>query len=161
MRVGLIQKFQAVYRRRNEADYVANTAIDPIFGTPIVEDSGRYGNFFRSEEDELILPCQIYADENVTVRSPKGDLIKPDLMLLHHYSDLELMGLLNAENKIDLRIGDRLVRIETIYGEIVTLFSQDELFIFNLKDSGWGTNIYNPQRNLVEVSFTGDNILNA
>ena len=132
MRGRLIQRFKAVYNKINQADYVAPTNIDPILGTPVIQDSGRFGEFFNSEEPEILIPCQIFHNPEKTVKTAKGIELMPDLLIIHHYKDLELMGLLNSDNNIDLRLGDRLTRLETTIGNIVKDFSNEEMYIINI-----------------------------
>jgi len=158
MRGDLIFQFKAVYKRVDETEYdTAN--VDPMLGTPVLVDDGRLAKFKTIEEaEEIKMRCQIYENPKKTIITDKGQEIKPMLMLLHHYRDIEMAGLLNSDNNIDLRIGDRLVRIEDKFGRTVKTFGTIELFVMHISDAGFGIDIVNPTRNLVEISFNKKDI---
>lgn len=159
MRGRLIQRFAATIRRLDTALTEASPGYDSVFRETVKVDT---------DGDGLGEPSHVYhADETITVQMDPtttdslrahalGQDPERDVLMLAHFRELEELGLVGADGMALLREGTRLVRVEDLRGG--TVYEPRDTVEGGLELTaatpvGWGLNMAQPSRNLLELRF--------
>jgi hypothetical protein len=148
----------ASYRRIDLAA-TETAGYDYIFRSPtIIDDDSQLGTSARTEQDAILVPAQIRpkltaADRVERVRAlPSGTSIDSRIVLLHHFKDLESLGLVDDDGNTTLRIGDRLEAIYRYTDTTVALYTPPTppgLYIIETSPISFSLGLH---RNLLEVT---------
>jgi hypothetical protein len=138
----LINKFLATFEILDTASTVYDTDYHDL----------DFNNNSVRAETEVVLPCQV-EDPSWFRATFKHTGLEQDgeFSLILHYADIELMGLLDANNKSTINIGTRLSSISTDAGIVLNSFPNPPgLYVTQAKDNSFGLSMDNsPTRNLL------------
>lgn len=153
----LIWPFKATIERIDTSSTSANAlasqpaGYDRIFREPVKTDTTDSRVYFPAD----LISCQVRTElgpYEKAVQMPGGRELDFDVRLALHYSELEMMGLVNADGTSKFQAGDKLTAIYKRDG--VTLkrdFSSSPLFCVHVPDRSWG--LSGLDRNLLMLYF--------
>lgn len=156
----LIQRFVAVLRRQDAAATAAvvGGGFDDLLNEEVpVDDGTQLGAPSRRDLPDLRVYCQIDRDPDMGrgVQGRGGGEARIDLLLVLHRPDLEAAGLLDATGGPALYRGDRLVQIETLYGELMQAYPDPPgMYVRDVEAAGYGlAALGTPRFNLYYVTL--------
>ena len=123
---------------------------EPVI-VPVVGE--QTGTEHRVEKDPILLPCQIEVARFEQLRMlATGQSPDELLRLVFHFADLELFGLVDADNgEATIRVNDRLNAIKRIETEELVQEFRIPLFATSVMPRSFGLD--GLERNLLVVSF--------
>lgn len=157
MRGRLIQKFTAVIARLDESltAAVSGGGYDPDFNEPLpVDDGTQVGASSKRYMDSINVPCQLDRktwDEIENTRS--GAQKDADIILCLHLKDLENLGLIDSDQQVVFRQGDKLVQLLDKKGNVAQTFDDPPgMFFTSFEYIGHGLECFGtPKQNLFLV----------
>lgn len=160
MRGRLIFPFFAELRRLNtEAMATQAPGYDEDFKEPALldADGDGAGEPYRREHPPIRVPCQVEPETIDALRmTPAGNTPQSRLNLVFHFSDLERLGLVDAQTGEALvRPSDRLGGLFDTEGSLVwAIRTPPGLYVTEARPAGFGLFRRRPRRNLLIVSFS-------
>lgn len=154
----LIWPFQARIERLDTAATAANaiasqpSGYDRIFREPVRTNAGVDSRVYLPP---VAVRCQVTTEMSSYdkhVQLPGGRELEFDVRLTLHYTNLETMGLVQADGRSVFQPSDRLMAIYRRDG--VTLlrdFSADPLYCIHVQERSWGLDAHT--RNLLMLYF--------
>jgi hypothetical protein len=128
MRGRLIYPFDVAYRQLD----ISNTGYDHDLMEPLTTDDGsQLGTDGRAEGAQLMVPAQIEDDffEELQMMST-GDSPDSEYTIVHHFRDLERLGLVGVDGNTTIKKGDRIEAVYDKRGEVVmTVQNPPGLFV--------------------------------
>jgi len=117
-------------------DYTFNEPI--VYTDPVTQE--RTGS--RREFSPVYIPCQVEAlTEERLKEFAVGDDPVSDFILVFHRQDLRNLGLLDSNQEVVIKKGDRLSRLEQYgapRGTVTKLFADPGLYIHQMRGASWG-----------------------
>lgn len=152
----LIHPFLVCYRRL-DLSATDTAGYDDVFREPAVVDNGsELGIDARAESAELRVPAQIEpADFEKLQMFASGDTPLSTMTVIHHFRDLESMGLVDSDGMATLKKGDRLAAIResaSPYNKVLEVPVNPGLFVREVRAIGIGLG---NRRNLLAVVLGG------
>ena len=118
----------------------SGSGMDRTFREPIISrDVDNLRASARQELAEIIIPCQV---EDTTFERLRmvlgGDADVTNMVFVFHRRDLDMLGLLDANQRCTLKPGDRIDHIEDRLGNVTLTFSDAGLYILEVRRRSWG-----------------------
>jgi len=148
----LIFPFMASYRRL-DVEAMATVGYDDVYREPILIDDGSpLGASGRIEMDAVLVPAQVEDRAMNELRmTGAGNTPRSEVTVVHHFRDLEGIGLVGDDGMALLRVGDRL---EAIYdrdgAKVLDAPAPPGLYVVEARPAGMGLG---RRRNLLVVTL--------
>jgi hypothetical protein len=133
---------------------VVDGGYDDEFGEVLpVDDDTQLGSTSLRYKAEVSLPCQIDRQEwGINELTRGGYQDASDIVVVLHRPDLEALGMIDSDGQAMIYSGDRIVRIESIDGEVQNAWANPPMLVKDVEPAGYGLHAFGaPKFNLVNL----------
>jgi len=128
-----------------------------------IDDGSQSGQSPRREGEEVTLPCQLRRprDWGSQFAGPGGSEERADVMIGLYRPDLEEIGLIDANGRPAIQLGDRVVRIENLDDDTEEAFPNPPgMWVYEVERGGFGLSFTGTSRfNLVTLHCRKDRMV--